>query len=132
MCCGTTAALGSSVRRADLHLLSHDDDVAASAEAPCRTVGCSSSAADRLGFCPFCRGTYDDRAARRWWFVESVAARLLARGDPLFTAFGGRSGAFGAHVAGHLEVLRGGRLHVPRAAVEDYIAEIDEQVRCSA
>lgn len=92
----------------------------------CRCVGCAALASDQLGFCAPCRLVYDEGTARRWRFVQGVCARLAAGGDPLFAAFSGRSAAFGAHVAGHLEASNADSVHVPAEAIEDYVAEIDE------
>lgn len=44
----------------------------------------------------------------------------------MFTAFGGRPLAFGAHVVAHLEELQAEACHVPPEAVADYVREIDE------
>ena len=63
--------------------------------------------------------------------MRAICARLAAAGDPLFTAFGGRGGALGAHVSGHLEAYGIGRLHVPPGAVRDYVDELDEFARRS-
>lgn len=123
----------SHVAPRDLHLLP-----AAAAAAPrgalqpCRTCGCEAPAHDRLGFCAVCRIEYDERSIRRGRFRRAVCSRLAAAGDPLFVVFGGRDGTFGAHVAGHLEAFGAARVHVPPAAVRDYIEELDEFAHRSA
>lgn len=61
-----------------------------------------------------------------------MCAGLVAAGDPVFAVFSARGGPFGAHVAGHLEAFGAGRLHVPAAAVRDYVDELDEFARRSA
>ncbi len=112
-----------------LHLLESPAGPAPSPPAaPCRRPGCATLAAPGpLGFCPKCLVRYRTTVVRRRRLVDAVCARLA--GDPLFVAFGGRPRAFGSHVVAHLEELDAQSLHVPRGAVEDYVAELDETAR---
>lgn len=82
-----------------------------------------------LGFCAACEVGYLARRLTRQRLATTVCARLRAVGDPLFAVFGGRPHAFGAHVVAHLEELQAEVCHVPRAAVADYVQEIDEERR---
>lgn len=95
---------------------------------PCRRTGCSASAAGPLGFCAGCLARYRRTALRRRRLIDLLCTRLA--GDPWFVVFGGRrSRAFGAHVLAHLEESDARSVHVPRAAVEDFVAELDERAR---
>jgi hypothetical protein len=86
-----------------------------------------------LGFCTSCGLSYIAQRARRRRFVEAVCARLIAAGDPVFAVFGAaRPRCFGAHVAAHLVELEARDVHVPPAAVRDYIEELDERARVGA
>lgn len=118
----------------DLHLLADSPSQEAGVPAcpPCRISGCAAPAVVGLGFCSACRARYEARTTRRWRFIDLVCARLSAAGDPLFAVFGNGPRAFGAHVVAHLEELDGDRVHVPAAAVRDYVEELDELARRSA
>jgi len=67
--------------------------------------------------------------AHRGGLVEALCTGLAALGDPLYAAFGARRGEFGAHVLAHLEELNAIDLHVPAAAVEDFVAELDARAQ---
>ncbi|MEJ7894463.1 MAG: hypothetical protein WKF94_17670 [Solirubrobacteraceae bacterium] len=88
-----------------------------------------SRAQGRLGFCAVCQGRYEAIAARRGQLVEALCTKLVALGDPRFLAFGGRWRDLGSHVLAHLEELDTMELHVPAAAVEDFVAELDARRR---
>lgn len=79
-----------------------------------------------LGFCGPCEVGYHAGRHTRQRLIATVCSRLRAVGDPVFTAFGGRPLAFGAHVVAHLEELQAEACHVPPEAVADYVREIDE------
>ena len=95
----------------------------------CRVAGCSASAQGRLGFCAVCERRYEAVAARRSLLVDALCQRLAAMGDPLFAVFGSRRRDFGAHVLAHLEEMNAIDLHVPAAAVQDFVAELDAAAR---
>lgn len=95
----------------------------------CRASGCAASAQGGLGFCSVCERRYDAVTARRGRLIEALCTRLAALGDPLYAAFGTRPEDFGAHVLAHLEELEAIDLHVPAAAIEDFVAELDARRR---
>jgi len=113
-----------------LHLLTEGDALRLGPIAPtlplCRRPGCAADAGAGLGFCSSCRDRYDLNAARRWRLTDVVCARLAASGNPLFAVFGNRARPFGAHVLAHLEESDARRVHVPEAAVRDYVDELDD------
>lgn len=95
----------------------------------CRVPGCAVAAQGELGFCAVCECRYEAVTARRGRMVEALCRRLAALGDPLYAAFGSRRKELGAHVLAHLEELNAVDLHVPPAAVEDFVAELDTRAQ---
>lgn len=120
----------------NLHVLTASDSNRSGAivpsSPPCRRPGCVSPAGAGLGFCPPCRGRYELSAARRGRLTDLICFRLAAVEDPLFALFGGRPRAFVAHVVAHLEETDATYVHVPKAAVRDYVDELDEGTRTNA
>ena len=109
-----------------LRLVSRDDPLpSAGVAAACRVAGCALAAGGQLGFCATCERRYRAGTARRGRLAEALGAHLAALGNPLAIVFGARRRDFGAHVLAHLEELDGTDLHVPAAAVDDYLAELD-------
>ncbi len=112
-----------------LRLLLDDRHEPSPVLAACRVAGCAGPTHGELGFCAVCQLRYEAITARRGRLVEALCARLGAIGDPLFAVFGGQRGEFGAHVLAHLEELNAIDLHVPAAAVEDFVDELDDRAR---
>lgn len=95
----------------------------------CRVPGCAVRAQGHLGFCAVCERRYEAVTARRGRLIDALCTELAALGDPLYVAFGARHADFGAHVLAHLEELDAIDLHVPAAAVEDFVAELDARAQ---
>lgn len=113
-----------------LHLLPEEGPAECNSRASaCRVPGCAAEALGRLRFCVVCERSYEAVTAHRGGLVEALCAALAALGDPLYAAFGARRKELGAHVLAHLEELDTIDVHVPAAAVEDFVAELDARAR---
>ncbi len=113
-----------------LRLLPDDEGYARDAGAPaCRVPGCAVGAQRQLGSCAVCERRYQAVKMLRGGVVEALCTKLAAVGDPLHAAFGGRRTEFGARVLAHFEGFNAIDLHVPAAAVEDFVAELDARAQ---
>lgn len=98
--------------------------------ATCRVPGCAAGRVrGQLGFCAVCALRYEAARSLRGGMAETLCTKLAALGDPHYAVFGACRKDFGEHVLAHLEELSAIDLHVPVAAIEDLVAELDARAR---